>query len=49
MPRPPKNKRIKPPAMLDTDGIEIDTTPKKFKKEDRERKQREQEAARESD
>jgi hypothetical protein len=49
MPRIPQKNRRKPPNMPDTGGIEIDNTPKKFKKETREREQREQEATRESD
>ena len=49
MPRPLRNNRRKPPNMPDLGGIEIDTIPEKFKKEAREREQREQEATRESD
>jgi len=49
MPRPPRNIRRKIPNTSDLGGIEIDTTPREFKKETKEREQREQEATRESD
>jgi hypothetical protein len=49
MPRSTRNIRRKIPKISDLGGIEIDTTPREFKKETREREQREQEATRESD
>jgi len=49
MPRPLRNNRRKLSNVPDLSGIEIDTIPEKFKKEAREREQREQEATRESD
>ncbi len=49
MPRPIRNIRRKTPNMSDLGGIEIDTIPQRFKKEEKEREQREQEATRESD
>jgi len=51
MPKPSKNKRrVREKRLLALPkGIEIYTTSTKFKREERERKQREQEAARESD
>jgi hypothetical protein len=51
MAKPPKNKRRIPEKRFSTppEGIEVYTTSNKFKKEEKERKQREQEATRESD
>ncbi len=44
-----KDSRRKSPNIPEMGGIEIDNTPRKFKKETKEREQREQEATRESD
>jgi len=51
MAKPPKNKRRIPEKRSNPlpEGIEVYTTSTKFKKAEKERKQREQEAARESD
>jgi hypothetical protein len=51
MTRPSRNKRRVPKKAVNNlpEGIEVYTTSKEFRKEEKESKQREQEAARESD